>query len=44
MEYELTDHARESLRNCPVIRLEWLESVLVNPTKLPLQVVTAYFD
>ena len=77
MEYELTDHARESLRKRPVIRMEWVESVLatpqriepdrvdpelehrlgrigaysnrvlrviVNPTKLPLQVVTVYFD
>jgi len=77
MEYELTDHARESLRKRPVIRLEWLELVLaspqrvepdrvdtelehrlariseyggrvlrviVNPTKMPLQVVTVYFD
>jgi hypothetical protein len=31
MEYELTDHARESLRKRPVIRMEWVESVLATP-------------
>ena len=77
MDYELTEHARESLLKRPVIRVEWMESVMANPTrvepdkvdpelehrlgridefggrvlrvivnpaKLPLQVVTVYFD
>ena len=34
MEYELTDHARESLRKRSVIRLEWLEFVLANPQRV----------
>jgi len=33
MDYELTDHARESLRRRPAIRLEWVESVIRNPTR-----------
>jgi hypothetical protein len=32
MDYELTDHARESLRKRPVIQLEWMERVLANPS------------
>ena len=31
MDYELTDHARESLCKRPVIRLEWMERVLAHP-------------
>jgi hypothetical protein len=29
--YELTEHARESLRTRPVIRMEWAERVLRQP-------------
>jgi hypothetical protein len=32
MNYELTDHARESLRKRRAIRREWIESVLANPS------------
>jgi Domain of unknown function (DUF4258) len=31
MDYELTEHARESLRTRSVIRLEWIERVLTRP-------------
>lgn len=31
MDYELTEHARESLRKRSVIRLEWVEGVLADP-------------
>ncbi|MCC6965114.1 MAG: DUF4258 domain-containing protein [Nitrospira sp.] len=31
MIYDLTNHARESLRKRPIIRLGWIESVLQNP-------------
>jgi hypothetical protein len=77
MDYELSDHARESLRKRPTIRIEWMELVISSPTrtevdridpelehrlgrideyggrvlrvivnaaKVPLQVVTVYFD
>ncbi|HEX7409091.1 MAG TPA: DUF4258 domain-containing protein [Candidatus Binatia bacterium] len=77
MDYELTEHARESLRKRPVIRREWLDRVLehatlvepdqvdpelehrlgridehggrvlrviVNRARVPLRVVTVYFD
>jgi hypothetical protein len=29
--YEQSDHARESLRKRPVIRMEWIEQVLKQP-------------
>ncbi len=29
--YELSDHARDSLRIRPVIRMEWIEQVLRQP-------------
>ena len=77
MDYELSEHAIESLRARVVIRREWMERVLatparvepdhvdpelehrlgrieeyagrvlrviVNPTKIPLRVVTVFFD
>ncbi len=31
MIYDLTNHARESLRKRPIIRLGWIESVLQKP-------------
>ena len=31
MNYELTEHARESLRKRPNIRMEWIERVLRQP-------------
>jgi hypothetical protein len=31
--YDLTDHARESLRKRPAIRLEWIERVLQQPER-----------
>jgi hypothetical protein len=34
MGYELTEHARESLRKRSVIRLEWLERVLAHPARI----------
>jgi hypothetical protein len=32
MDYDLTEHARESLRKRSVIRREWMERVLAHPT------------
>jgi hypothetical protein len=34
MNYELTDHARESLRKRPSIRIEWVERVLHRPKRV----------
>ena len=34
IDYELTEHAKESLRKRSVIRLEWLERVLAQPAKV----------
>lgn len=31
MNFELTEHAKESLRKRPNIRTEWIEQVLTNP-------------
>ncbi|MGH8651305.1 MAG: DUF4258 domain-containing protein [Gammaproteobacteria bacterium] len=31
MDFELTEHARESLRKRPTIRMTWVEQVLRNP-------------
>jgi hypothetical protein len=34
MPYDLTDHARESLRKRPIIRPEWIERVLQQPERV----------
>lgn len=34
MTYDLTDHARESLRKRPTIRIEWVEWVLGQPERV----------
>ena len=34
MTYDLTDHARESLRKRPTILLEWVERVLEQPERV----------
>lgn len=34
MTYDLTDHARESLRKRPTILLEWVERVLQQPERV----------
>lgn len=34
MKYELTEHARESLRTRSAIRMEWLERALAQPQKV----------
>ncbi len=34
MAYELTEHARDSLRKRPNIRTEWIESVLDHPERV----------
>jgi hypothetical protein len=34
MDYELSEHARESLRKRSVIRLEWVERVLAHPGRV----------
>lgn len=34
MDYQLTGHARESLRKRPSIRLEWVERVLLQPERV----------
>jgi Domain of unknown function (DUF4258) len=34
MDYDLTEHAKESLRKRSVILLEWLERVLEHPAKV----------
>ena len=34
MPYDLTDHARESLRKRPIIRLEWIERVVQQPDRV----------
>ena len=33
MDFELTEHARESLRKRPNIRMTWVEQVLRNPER-----------
>lgn len=33
MDFDLTEHARESLRKRPSIRLAWVEQVLHNPER-----------
>jgi len=37
--YELTEHARESLRTRPVIRMEWVERVLRQPQRVEADAV-----
>ena len=34
MDYQLTEHAHESLRKRPSIRVEWLERVLLQPERV----------
>ncbi|MEX2490533.1 MAG: DUF4258 domain-containing protein [Nitrospirales bacterium] len=34
MDYQLTEHARESLRKRPSIRIEWVEQVLLQPERV----------
>ncbi len=34
IDYEMTEHARESLRRRPDIRLEWLERALQQPMRV----------
>jgi len=34
MNYDLTEHARESLRKRPIIRMEWIERVLAEPERV----------
>jgi hypothetical protein len=34
MDYQLTEHARESLRKRPSIRVEWVERVLLQPDRV----------
>jgi hypothetical protein len=34
MDYQLTEHARESLRKRPSIRIEWVERVLLQPERV----------
>jgi hypothetical protein len=33
MDFDLTEHARESLRKRPNIRMTWVEQVLYNPER-----------
>ena len=39
MTYELTDHARESLRKRPIISLDWVERVLRQPERVEADAV-----
>ena len=41
MTYDLTDHARESLRTRPTISLEWVERVLQQPERVEPDTVDA---
>lgn len=34
MDYQLTEHARESLHKRPSIRLEWVERILIQPDRV----------
>ena len=34
MNYDLTEHARESLRKHPIIQMEWIEQVLAEPERV----------
>jgi hypothetical protein len=42
--YELSDHARESLRKRPVIRMEWIEQVLKQPQQVDRDSVDAELE
>lgn len=42
--YELSDHARESLRKRPVIRMEWIEQVLKLPQLVEIDSVDAALE
>jgi hypothetical protein len=44
MIYDLTDHARESLRKRPTIRLEWIERVLQQPDRVEPDSVDAELE
>ncbi|MEO6543410.1 MAG: DUF4258 domain-containing protein [Nitrospiraceae bacterium] len=44
MTYDLTDHARESLRKRPTIRLEWVERVLQQPERVEPDSVDAELE
>jgi hypothetical protein len=44
MFYELSDHARESLRKRPVIRMEWIEQVLKLPQLVEIDSVDAELE
>ncbi len=42
--YELSDHARESLRKRPIIRMEWVERVLQHPERVEPDCVDAELE
>jgi hypothetical protein len=44
MSYDLTDHARESLRKRPTIRLEWVERILQQPERVEQDSVDAELE
>lgn len=44
MSYDLTDHARESLRKRPTIRLEWVERILQQPERVEPDSVDAELE
>lgn len=44
MAYDLTDHARESLRKRPTILLEWVERVLQLPERVESDSVDAELE
>ena len=44
MTYDLTDHARESLRKRPTILLEWIERVLQQPERVEPDAVDAELE
>ena len=44
MTYDLTDHARESLRKRPAISLEWVERVLQQPERVEPDTVDAELE
>jgi len=44
MTYDLTDHARESLRKRPTISLEWVERVLQQPERVEPDTVDAELE
>lgn len=42
--YEFSNHARESLRKRPVIRMEWIEQVLKQPQLVEIDTVDAELE